>query len=72
MTKETAKNVRLRCPDDKMRWDIFVDDLFEELDNETCENCFYGEVPKDSRYRECNYWQHIRIKTHGCNRFEKA
>ncbi len=38
--------MRLRCPDDKARWDIFVDALFDEFDSSR--SCEWGD---DNSYR---------------------
>ena len=43
MTRDEAKNVRLRCPDDKARWLIFVDGIYDNFENKSCKGCISFE-----------------------------
>ncbi len=49
-----------------------VDIIYDDFDSRTCENCSLGRLwVEDKKYVHCfGKWSHIRIKTHGCNKFK--
>ena len=48
ITREQAKNIRLRCPDDKQRWIKFVNELYDSRG--TCGECSHSTKGQDDRY----------------------
>ena len=68
ITKEEAKNVRLRCPDDKIRWDIFIDDLYDTIG--TCKDCKHADRISNSTLLDCTYIGDVTSNFY-CANFEK-
>jgi hypothetical protein len=60
-TLKEALNVRIRCPDDKMRYDKFVKEIYESIGtDDTCKTCvdFKDGICKDHKGHYCihNYF----------------
>ena len=71
MTMQEAKEHYSISCSNQFDFEKFIDEIYDDFESKTCENCKLGIIPRDSRYRECVYWKHIRVKTHGCTEFKR-
>lgn len=73
MTREKAKTFHIVSPIDKVRYEIFVDHIYDDFESRLCKNCTYF-----NRINTFKGWcENISISsnkvesTYGCNEFER-
>ena len=66
ITEKEAKNVRMRCPDDKMRLDVFMGLVYESRGR--CDQCIHiGELGII-----CRHW-YMKTEPDGyCHKFKRG